>query len=235
MKNKKQESKAKNKFYGYVRGSNDGVNKENQRKAILAVAKNRGIKVELTEITMSATKKISSRGINSLIARCNKGDTILVSEVARLARDVHELLGISKECRERGVSLEILNPPMVLDGSMMSNALVTILGMVAEMEKNTMSLRIKQSLEGKKSDLARQGYFLNKAGEKMPSNSCTSRASLATSDTNIVSPLLHLAINELMPLDDIFLVADIVISVNSTLIPRFFATAKIALHNVTEN
>jgi hypothetical protein len=29
-----------------------------------------------------------------------------------------------------------------------------------------MSLRIKQSLEGKKSDLARQGYFLNKAGEK---------------------------------------------------------------------
>jgi hypothetical protein len=25
MKNKKQESKAKNKFYGYVRGSNDGV------------------------------------------------------------------------------------------------------------------------------------------------------------------------------------------------------------------
>jgi hypothetical protein len=45
--------------------NNDGVNKENQRKAILAVAKNRGIKVELTEITMSATKKISSRGINS--------------------------------------------------------------------------------------------------------------------------------------------------------------------------
>lgn len=166
MKNKKQERKAQNKFYGYVRGSNDGVNKENQRKAILAVAKNRGIKVELTEITMSATKKISSRGVNSLIARCNKGDTILVSEVARLARDVHELLGISKECRERGVSLEILNPPMVLDGSMMSNALVTILGMVAEMEKNTMSLRIKQSLEGKKSDLARQGYFFNKAGEK---------------------------------------------------------------------
>jgi hypothetical protein len=34
------------------------------------------------------------------------------------------------------------------------------------MEKNTMSLRIKQSLEGKKSDLARQGYFFNKAGEK---------------------------------------------------------------------
>jgi DNA invertase Pin-like site-specific DNA recombinase len=51
---------------------------------------------------------------------------------------------------------------------MMSNALVTILGMVAEMEKNTMSLRIKQSLEGKKSDLARQGYFFNKAGEPFP-------------------------------------------------------------------
>jgi hypothetical protein len=91
-----------------------------------------------------------------------------------------------------------------------------------------MSLRIKQSLEGKKSDLARQGYFFNKAGEKCFSlgapkgkPQALALANLATSDTNIVSPLSHLAINELMPLSDILLVADIVISVNSTLIPRF--------------
>lgn len=162
---KEAKSKLTVKTYGYIRGSNDKVKKSNQRKAISAVAKKRNLKIEFVEETISATKNIKERSILKLIDRCNSGDKILVSEVARLARNIRELLEISNSCQEKEISLEILNPPMKLDGTAASNALLAVLGIVAEMEKESMSDRIKQSLAGKKSDIESKGYFVNKNGD----------------------------------------------------------------------
>jgi DNA invertase Pin-like site-specific DNA recombinase len=100
----------KNKVYGYLRGSTGDIDKNNQKDAISKVAKSRNIKIEYIEDTVSSGKPYAKRGISNLIDECNKGDSIIVAEVSRFARNTEEMLMISRICLEQGISLEILNP-----------------------------------------------------------------------------------------------------------------------------
>jgi DNA invertase Pin-like site-specific DNA recombinase len=157
----------KNKVYGYLRGSTGDIDKNNQKDAISKVAKSRNIKIEYIEDTVSSGKPYAKRGISNLIDECNKGDSIIVAEVSRFARNTEEMLMISRICLEQGISLEILNPALKFDDSIATKAVIIVMGLASEIERHFIRTRTRQSLAIRKELIEKQGYFLNKKGEKV--------------------------------------------------------------------
>ncbi|VVM18531.1 hypothetical protein BSPWISOXPB_4373 [uncultured Gammaproteobacteria bacterium] len=157
----------KNKIYGYLRGSTGDIDKNNQQDAIAKVAKSRNIKIDYIEDTVSSGKPYAKRGISKLIDKCNKGDSIIVAEVSRFARNTEEMLMISRICLEKGISLEILNPALKFDDSIATKAVIIVMGLASEIERHFIRTRTRQSLAIRKELIDKQGYFLNKKGEKV--------------------------------------------------------------------
>jgi DNA invertase Pin-like site-specific DNA recombinase len=63
-----------------------------------------------------------------------------------------QVLQVIKECSDKGVAIHIVKSNMIVDSSIQSKALVLIYGLVAEMERDFISVRTKESLARKKSE-----------------------------------------------------------------------------------
>ncbi len=155
------------KVYGYVRGSNGAIDKDNQIDAINKIANARSLDIEYIEDTVSSGKTYEQRKISKLIKKCIKGDTIIVAELSRFARNTEEMLMISRVCLEDGINLEILNPSLKFDDSIATKALITVMGLANEMERHFIKSRTKMSLARRKEEIAEKGFFINKQGEKV--------------------------------------------------------------------
>lgn len=82
---------------------------------------------------------------------------IVVSEVSRLARSTLQVLEIGRECIERGVHLHVAKSGIVFDDSMQSKIVATVLGLVAEIERDFISSRTKEALAKRKADGVKLG------------------------------------------------------------------------------
>ena len=161
--------KNKNKTYGYLRGSNKNVDKNNQQYKISKVARNEKIKIDYIEDTISSTKPFEKRKIFDLVQKCEQGDTIIVSEISRLARNTEQTLAICRMCVEKGVTVRILNPEMTFSNDLNSTAVFTLFGLIAEMEGAFIKARVNAGLDAKKAQLKKDGFFISKAGKKITS------------------------------------------------------------------
>jgi len=153
--------------YGYLRGSTGVIDKENQQDAIAKIATARDLKITYIEDTVSSGKEYAKRKISTLIKQCNKGDSIIVAELSRFARNTEEMLMISRICLEKGINLEILNPALKFDDSIATKALITVMGLASEMERHFIRSRTQQSLDRRKEEITKNGYFVNKQGVKV--------------------------------------------------------------------
>lgn len=153
--------------YGYIRASLGSIEKANQRDKIEEYATSRKLKVIYTEDTVSSGKPYSHRKIADLVEQTREGDLLIVAELSRLARNTEETLKISRLIIERKASLVILNPKIEFDGSISSEIVLTVLGMASNIERYYIRSRTKISLQRKKEEIARKGYFISKAGKKI--------------------------------------------------------------------
>jgi DNA invertase Pin-like site-specific DNA recombinase len=104
------------------------------------------------EDTASGKTDWRVRPLGKLIERAGQGDVIVVSEVSRLARSTLQVLEIGRECIERGVHLHIAKTGIIFDDSMQSKIVATVLGLVAEIERDFISSRTKEALAKRKAD-----------------------------------------------------------------------------------
>lgn len=153
--------------YGYLRGSTGLIDKENQRKSIDKIALERDINIMYVEDTVSSGKKYEERQISTLINQCKSGDLIIVAELSRFARDTEETLKIGRIALEKGINLEIINPSIKFDDSIATKAIITVMGLSAEMERHFIKSRTILALQSRKELLKTQNFFLNKKGEKV--------------------------------------------------------------------
>ena len=78
--------------YGYIRISTDKQTTENQRFEILNFTKLKAFDIEeWIEETISSTKKLDVRKFGELLNRMKKGDTLVVSELSRLGRNLMQI------------------------------------------------------------------------------------------------------------------------------------------------
>jgi putative DNA-invertase from lambdoid prophage Rac len=85
--------------YGYIRVSTDKQSLENQKFELSNFAQKRQWTVfKWVEEIISGTKKIEERQLGILLSQMAKGDTLLVSELSRLGRNLLQIMSILNFC-----------------------------------------------------------------------------------------------------------------------------------------
>ncbi len=139
--------------YAYLRVSTDQQDIEKQKHGILLYANQRGISgLEFVEDVASGTIGWKKRRLGALIGEMCPGDTIIFSEVSRIARSVLQVLEMLAEAQRKEIKVHIAKQNMAFDGSMNSKITATILGLAAEIERDFISIRTKEALAKLKND-----------------------------------------------------------------------------------
>lgn len=126
--------------FGYIRVSTREQNTDRQEEALAAFS--------CDEII---TDKVSGKndqraGLSELRAKLRKGDEVYVKSVDRLARNTKDLLTILDEWTSKGVSVRFVDNGMTFSDDATSKLVITILGAVAEMERNFMRQRQSEGI-----------------------------------------------------------------------------------------
>lgn len=135
---------------GYARVSTQKQDEEGQLAEIARWAKYRGETVERFVSERISSRK-QDRQIFSLIEELNAGDTLVVSELSRLARSLIELRGIIEQLVAKKVRIFLLKEGLdIHDDNPAGVLILSILGSIAEFERSMISLRTKATIKSKK-------------------------------------------------------------------------------------
>lgn len=148
------------KTYAYIRVSTDKQDVDSQRLEILEYARRRDIKVdEFIEITISSRQTSKERRIDELVSKLQSGDTLIVSELSRLGRSTGDVINLIKELAARTIRVIAIKQNIDINGDrdMTSKIIVTIFSLLAELERDLISLRTKEALNAKRKKGVRLG------------------------------------------------------------------------------
>ena len=133
--------------FAYLRVSTNHQDAKNQKLSVLDYSNARNlVPLKFLEDTVSGKMPWRERIIGSMIEKSIKGDNIIVSEISRLGRSTLQVLEILEMAAQKGVSVHIAKDSMVMNGSMQATITATILGLVAQIEREFISIRTKEAL-----------------------------------------------------------------------------------------
>lgn len=139
--------------FAYLRVSTDAQDVANQKHGVVRYCVDKKLlEPVFVEDTVSGRSDWRDRQLGKMIRGAGQGDVIVVSEVSRLARSTLQVLEIGRECIERGVHLHVAKNGIVFDDSMQSKIVATVLGLVAEIERDFISSRTKEALAKRKAE-----------------------------------------------------------------------------------
>lgn len=128
---------------GYARVSTKHQNLQLQLDALSEVGCD-----EIFTDTISSQKKMRE-GLNTALKYVRSGDTLVVWKLDRLCRSTKELIDISTKLDEKGVSLHSLTE-QIDTSSPAGRMYFTVLGAIAQMEREIMKERIMAGMESAK-------------------------------------------------------------------------------------
>ncbi len=137
--------------FAYLRVSTNSQDAENQKLGVLEYSNSRGLvplKIMIDEVSTQVTWK--DRQIGKILDTAKPGDTIIVSEISRLARSTLQVLEILECAALKKVSVHIVKNGLVMDGSIQATITATILGLAAQIEREFISLRTREALTRRK-------------------------------------------------------------------------------------
>ena len=131
------------KNVAYIRVSTEQQSLQNQKHKILEYAYNYDLKIDkFFEIEVSSRKEQKERLINRLFEELNIGDTLLVTELSRLGRNMLEILNIIEKFNTMKVNLIFIEQPeLSTANSTLAKLLYSIYGYFAETEREIISER----------------------------------------------------------------------------------------------
>jgi DNA invertase Pin-like site-specific DNA recombinase len=129
---------------GYARVSSNGQSTDTQVERLKAAG-----------CTVIRKEKVSGRSrngrseLNTILEFIQSGDTLTVVKLDRLGRSTREVLNLVHELEGRGAHLRVLEPEISTAGPM-GKMVLTVLGMVAEMELGFIRERQRVGIEAAK-------------------------------------------------------------------------------------
>lgn len=157
-------------LYVYNRCSTDSQDYAQQQNCINKHLTAHGINPE-TDIAKTVVEKVSGtvkhtdRKLAGLLAKCKAGDTIYISELSRLGRNMSDLFAIVTESCERGIKIvQCKDGSTIENESIGGKALLFALSLAAEIEVANTRQRTQMALDARKNLLATDGAFVSKSG-----------------------------------------------------------------------
>jgi DNA invertase Pin-like site-specific DNA recombinase len=137
---------------GYARVSSKDQNEARQIDALIAS----GVDTGHLYVDKASGKDFDRSEYKSLIKAARQGDTIVVTSLDRLGRNYKEIRNEFKKISDKGIFINVLDMPILNTDKVMDNGLtsvfisdlvLTILGYVAEKERENIKTRQKQGIE----------------------------------------------------------------------------------------
>lgn len=124
---------------GYVRVSSYDQNVERQLE---------GVDLDRVFTDRASGKDTERPEFKALVLYAREGDTIIVHSMDRLARNVDDLRRIVQEQTKRGVRVQFIKENLLFTGedSPMANLMLTVLGAVAQFERDLIKERQREGI-----------------------------------------------------------------------------------------
>ena len=101
---------------------------------------------------MTIRKTTAQRRVDEILTRLHQGDTLIVTELSRLGRNTAEIILLVNALVQRGIRLIALKQHIdLVDHDMSSKIIVTVFSLLAELERDSISIRTREALAAKKS------------------------------------------------------------------------------------
>lgn len=144
------------KIIAYLRTSTDKQDLNHQKLELLEFARKKSLTIDdFMEITISSRKTTKQRRVDELVERLNPSDTLIVTELSRLGRSTSEVLTLVNTMVNRHIRVILVKQDLDLDinrQDMNSKISLTMFSLLAELERDLISLRTKEALASKKRD-----------------------------------------------------------------------------------
>lgn len=149
----------------YLRVSTEKQFLENQREEIVRFAERNGMSVDkwYTE-TVSGSVSSKERKLSGVLDKMRPGDSLIVTEISRLSRTLLEIMTILNSCIKKEVILYSTKEGYVFQNDINSKVLGFAFGLMAEIERNLISMRTKEALARRK----QEGKHLGRKKGDMP-------------------------------------------------------------------
>ena len=137
------------KTYAYLRVSTDTQDVDTQKIGVtdFCKAKDWDVSEWIMDEGVSGAKDPSKRKLGCLMKKCKKGDRIIFSEISRIGRKLVMILDFIKDCTEKGVKIYTVKDRYVLEDTIQSKVLITVMGLAAEIERDLLRQRTKEGLK----------------------------------------------------------------------------------------
>lgn len=131
----------------YLRVSTGHQLLDNQRAEIENYAEKHGLTVDrwVTE-TVSGKTRGCDRKLGQLLHQLKPGDTLIITELSRLSRTLMDIMSIVSVLLKKKVNLYSTKDGCAFDDTINSKVLLFAFGLVAEIERNLISMRTKEAL-----------------------------------------------------------------------------------------
>jgi len=137
----------------YLRVSTEKQFLENQRDEILRFASKNNLTIDKWyKETVSGTVSTKERKLAKLLRKMKPGDSLIVTEISRLSRTLLDIMNVLNLCIQKKVVLYSTKEGYVFQDNINSKVLGFAFGLVAEIERNLISIRTKEALARRKQE-----------------------------------------------------------------------------------
>lgn len=137
----------------YLRVSTNRQHLENQQEEIKRFAHNRGLTInKWYNDIISGKVNSSDRKLGDILSSLQEGDCLIVTEVSRLSRTLIDIMNIINTCIQRKIILHSTKEGYTFENNLNSKILGFAFGLVAEIERNLISIRTKEALAVRKAE-----------------------------------------------------------------------------------
>ena len=142
----------------YLRVSTEKQFLANQREELLRFAEKNGLQIDkwYTE-TVSGSVRSKDRKLSGVLNRMQRGDSLIVTEISRLSRTMLEIMTILNSCIKKEIVLYSTKEGYVFQNDMNSKVLGFAFGLMAEIERNLISMRTKEALARRRQEGVKLG------------------------------------------------------------------------------
>lgn len=155
--------------FAYLRVSTLEQNTEKNKMEILKFANDKKLgNVEFVEEQISGKTNFKNRLLGNLLKKMKKGDVLIVPELSRIARSITQIFEVIEITKQRGIILYSLKENFSNDDkSITSTVASTIFALVAQIERDLISMRTREALQAKKASGVKLGRPKGKGKSKL--------------------------------------------------------------------
>ncbi len=107
--------------------------------------------IQFVEEKVSGTKDYKKRKLGALLNKMSKGDVLIVPELSRIARSTIQILEVIQLTQDKGITFYSLKENFCnMDNSIASTVTKTVFALVAQIERELISLRTREALHARK-------------------------------------------------------------------------------------